>query len=424
MKPFLLLTIIFLITQNVISQKKYDISFVIKKDTITRSAEKEVIYLISFKAKNIDPDFKNYKLSIQSDQDTTTLSSNEYKINFKETKLSDLDETNTFFIIFPKDSLSDRDRKLLLKIVVLNNEGKEDSSNSGDNKKMALVIKGIESNSINDYSYLAYIGTNFDLVDGLKANNLFFAANVFLPPGEINNKVGVYLSLYGNRTMTATDSTSNVIRDYKFTKITDTSYWKHSAQFDMRTSRVSDNLGAYISPLIKIWGASKFSSNIRLFYSPSLEFVWRRTQTTNSFSNVRLKDSIVVIGDNVNSIEFGDKSVQYSNEYSFNVGLLSFFLVHENKQISVRVHCSVGYSSNYLPEHPNGLSTETTSAYKTYSDMFFTGRAWITEATTGITLQAEITNTLINPRPYYGVTLSKAINFKSIGTIFQPITAR
>lgn len=31
---------------------------------------------------------------------------------------------------------------------------------------------------------------------------------------------------------------------------------------------------------------------------------------------------------------------------------------------------------------------------------FFAGRAWITEPKTGITLQAEITNTMDNPRPF------------------------
>lgn len=53
--------------------------------------------------------------------------------------------------------------------------------------------------------------------------------------------------------------------------------------------------------------------------------------------------------------------------------------------------------------------------------IFFTGRAWITESVTGISIQAEITNTLKNPSAFFGVTLSKAINFKNLGRIFQPI---
>jgi hypothetical protein len=48
----------------------------------------------------------------------------------------------------------------------------------------------------------------------------------------------------------------------------------------------------------------------------------------------------------------------------------------------------------------------------------------ITEPKSGLTLQAEIVNTLIYPRPYYVVTLSKALGFQNLGSIFAPITSR
>ena len=54
-------------------------------------------------------------------------------------------------------------------------------------------------------------------------------------------------------------------------------------------------------------------------------------------------------------------------------------------------------------------------------DIYFNGRAWVTEINTGITLQAEINHSLINSNPQIVVTLSKAINFNRIGSIFSPI---
>jgi hypothetical protein len=133
---------------------------------------------------------------------------------------------------------------------------------------------------------------------------------------------------------------------------------------------------------------------------------------------------VLQFGSHLGDIEFSTKTTQFLNEYSFNVGALGFYLVHENKQISMRVYCSVGYSSNYYPQYSSESRTDQPKEYRRSSDMFFTGRAWITEGSTGLTLQAEITNTLINARPFYGVTLSKALNFKNIGTIFQPVTSR
>jgi hypothetical protein len=62
--------------------------------------------------------------------------------------------------------------------------------------------------------------------------------------------------------------------------------------------------------------------------------------------------------------------------------------------------------------------------FRRQDDIGFTGRAWITEPKSGLTLQAEIVNTLIYPRPYYVVTLSKALGFQNLGSIFAPITSR
>jgi hypothetical protein len=113
---------------------------------------------------------------------------------------------------------------------------------------------------------------------------------------------------------------------------------------------------------------------------------------------------------------------QVINEYSFNAAPIGLFLVHETKNISVRVHGSVGYASNYFG---NFLETGISDfEVVQQNDIFFSGRAWITEPKSGITLEAEVTNSFFNSRPFFVATLSKAFDFKDLGSVFSPITTR
>jgi hypothetical protein len=337
---------------------------------------------------------------------------------------------NVIYLSIKKDSEPDRTRTVILKMRIRNDRDAEvpENTNKGAFKQIIVNVSGIKQplDSLKSYNYLTYIETNFDLVDGAKAKNVFFATNVFLRP-EAKKNVGVYLSLYGNRTMSTTDSFSNVYRT-RLVPYTTTSHYSINEKGSLLRTQVSDNIGAYISPVINLWGASSTSAPMQLYYTPSLEFIWRRTNTELTYNNYD-KGGDTIIRTNpiwTETTTVDDKTSVNINEFSFNIGLIGLMLVHENQSISVRVQTSVGWSSMYGPDDNSSkvISYNGNKSWVTTSDIFFAGRAWITEATTGLTLQAEITNTLKYPRPFYGVTLSKAINFKNLGKIFQPIVPK
>src|SRR5690606_24620335 len=156
-----------------------------------------------------------------------------------------------------------------------------------------ILLKG-KAEQIKEYNVLAYLGSNFNMAEGkTQLQNLFFATNVFIPPLKSeNNKVGFYLSLYGNRTMSTVDSTGNTSAVYKRVKVSDSTYWEHSAQHKLKTTRVSDNFGAYISPLFRL-PATKLKSNLNIYYAPSLEFVWRKTLISYEFLDRSNFDSVL-----------------------------------------------------------------------------------------------------------------------------------
>ena len=131
---------------------------------------------------------------------------------------------------------------------------------------------------LENYRYLGYLGTNFDLVDGIEAKKLYFATNIFIPA---QNKLGVHLGVYGNRTMTKYDTAENV------TFISRRSFYKPDSIIVSTDSgrkvrtQISDNIGAFFAPVIPIYK----EGDLKFYYAPNFEFVWRRNRVETDFSN-------------------------------------------------------------------------------------------------------------------------------------------
>ena len=375
-----------------------------------------------------------YNLKINSNEDETDITKQYYQLHFKTTALSNLSNNESVFLEIVKDTISDRKRKLVLEIELTKGDSEANNLNKASNKKIEILIESYKEESLDGYKYLAYVGTNFDLVEGIRASDLFFATNVFSQPKEGKNRnVGFYLSLYGNRAFTQTDSLGAIIEQRKVEALTDSTSLRTLSRDFFATTRVTDNIGSYISPLIRLnWFKSNHPDRkLNLYYSPSLEFVYRRSSVSFNNLGIGTADSTIVsqsIEELIDTENIGQNDIlpvtstlsftRIFNEYSFNAGLIGLFLALENKTISVRVHGSVGYSSNYNRVFEDNFRV---SSIRQSSDIFFSGRAWVTDSKTGITLQAEVTNSAINPRPFFVATLSKAFNFKKIGEFFQPI---
>jgi len=415
---------VFLCTINSLkSQDFYSFGFVTDTLTITKSNSKDVLSSIDIDVRIPNEErYKNYNYIVSVISNATTLSSDDYKIVDFSKKVSNTNKSENLYFLLKKDTLHDRERKIVLEIKIYDHGKEVTTNNLAKNQKITITIPihQTHENLQSNYSYLSYVGTNFDLVDGIKAQNLFFATNILLAPRINKNKVGFYLSLYGNRAMRDVDSTGTTRRSYKLEKLTDSTYIDYTAQSKMTTNRVSDNIGAHISTLFRIF-KSKERNDLNLYFSPTLEFVWRRTNLIQKFSDPKNLESTIVNDNIPGTIEFSDTAIRQFNEYSFNAGLFGLFLSLENEDVSVRIQGSFGYSSNYYPRTSINSMTMVTERS---NDIFFAGRAWITEPKTGVTIQAEITNTKKNPRPFFGVTLSKAFNLKDLSGIFSPLTSR
>ena len=270
---------------------------------------------------------------------------------------------------------------------------------------------------------MGYIGTNFDLVDGVKAKNLFFATNILVRP--IRDNIGFYISLYGNRTISTIDSIPNVERRFVFDSINN--LYSAIEKSDLLINTQSDNLGAFFSLFLKKLNLTKNNASNVIYFAPSLEFIWRRTNINMKFLNPRVSN-ITELDENEPTLELNYYQNFSYNTYEFNLAPIGFWLLHENEKVSVRLNMNVGYIGRYLSNNRYSTfsvsSSNSINSFKTISDVFYTGKLWITESLTGITLQAEINNTLKSKSPFYGVTLSKAFDLEKLGSFFKPITNR
>lgn len=405
---------------------KYEIGFTEKEITIVKDKDEDVLKEITFKVKNADDDaYKDYKLEIEADGTTSTLPGCDYEIGFRKGSLRGLPETNKMYIKVKADSLEDRVRTLVLKIKVTDKSGTvlSNDKNGADEETYTITITVKPySMPLSQYNYLAYLGTNFDLVDGIKAKNLFFATNVFLPRYR---DVGFTVSMYGNRTLTLSDTSANTIFTSGIVGHGDSTV-RYRSKATAANSFVSDNLGAHTSMLVPLGFLSEKRNQIQLYYSPSCEFVWRRITSSTTYSNLALYDSSVVHNPipDYSVMEMPLQRTLNYNIYDIYFGFLGATVVHETDNISVRLQLTLAYSISYAPTTGTFVNLVNTTTYQKSEDLSFAGRVWITEPTTGLTLQAEVFNNSKRPRPYYGVTLSKAFNFKNLASIFQPISTR
>ena len=371
---------------------------------------------------------KENLLTVTIDQDSTTLSKNDYELiePLKEVAIQKNEGKHLLTLRIKPNKKGEKDSKTIVFNVAVFNKDKVTKVYS---QRLTLTVSN-EDESLADFRYLAYIGTNFDLVDGLKAKNLFFATNIFLPPLK-KGSVGMYVSLYGNRTSMSRDSIPDLNRERVNTDTI--APYRQTETYDAVVTTVSDNLGAFCAPLFRLWRCSDNENNIKLYYSPSLEFLWRRGVTKIDYVNRRLGAQIPV-----DSTDYRTPGVTYLSSsntiktdiYDFNVGFLSLFLSHENDRISLRLNLNVGKNFRYSSGSSDTRGTLTRGGtlykpgYESSDDLFFSGKLWITERVSGLTVEGEVTNNSRVPGPYYGVTLSKAIDFSKLGNVFAPISSR
>lgn len=420
------------------AQISYNLKINKISDELERSKTEKMIYSLTLESNIPDSSiFKEYAVSVKPNLMTSTLPQSEFEIDFKDCEMYKLTSGYTFYLTLLPNVNLDIERKIDLEVIIssLTDLKLEKIQNLADKTNQTVTIEPIEADSVLDaYNYLAYVGTNFDLVDGVKASNLFFATNIYQLPkygtDGFFKDFGFNLTIYGNRAITITEDFGLKDYEYKYVRIPNTDSSRvFRNQGNLSRTIVSDNLGLLFSPIIKWPHRSEADRTVRFHLTPQVEFAFRRFTETEIYSNVTPSDSSKVIryrGSDL-IIRNRETNVKYNNSYDLNLAPLSFMAIHETKNISVRLHLITGYSFSFSKERISDTpQSESFNPIKSRGAIYYATRIWITEAVTGITLGGEMSNRLIkdNYQPFFNVTLSKALSFKNIGSIFDPIATR
>lgn len=428
------------------SKPKYNIHFVqTKPDTIKLN---ETLREIKIEATDInDEKLNDYKIEISVDSKLSTFKNYEIKATISGKTFSELKDISDKSLIIKIKKEENGYRlveplELILKLRIYSNDKvvDADSNNLGKPTELKLVITP-QDGPLKSYNFLGYLGTNFDLVDGIQAKNLFFGTNIFIPE---TRHWGFNLSLYGNRTMTKTDTSKQTVFESRIVKINNDSIARYYDTAMKVTTRVSDNIGINFMPLIALKFHFINEGPLKLYYAPQFEFIWRRTTIENAYLNTQTT-RIDSIRNRFPANTAFPLVTPLSTKTNFNVydaylGFIGLLLRYETEEISVRINSSIGVNLNYTPLGALSNSTgmgNSNPVYPIYNKekrFFYFGRLWITEPTTGLTLGAEISNYLgkrnINgtevskAQPYYNVTLSKAFDLKNLAALVKPIANR
>ncbi len=432
MREFVLITLFsFLIISVSVGQQAYKIGFKQDSTVVERDRKNNTIFKIALTSSISNPDsLKEYRLKIEPVDSMTTLPRPAFDIDLNEVEFSRLKANQYIYVSLASDSLEDRKRQIALRLSVLKDDGLPDNINNNEGKiAHTIVVKAIKKaeqakkDTLKKYNYLAYIGTNFDLVDGIKAKNLFFATNIFSPPLTKGSGFGFSFSIYGNRAMTITDTAGR--RSYTSRIVGDGTNATYYRQEGLKTiNRVTDNWGASFAPLFRLGNSNSDVYKTKIYYAPQLEFVWRKTILRATYSDVVLTDSTTRPSPLKGTIELTPPNAKDAyNIYDFYLGLAGLLLSHENESISVRFQFSAGYNFKYTSKHNDDM--EVNNEFDRKGNFHVFTRAWITEPISGITFGAEVANNLFrNHSPYYNVTLSKAINIRNLSGIFSSLSPR
>jgi hypothetical protein len=415
-KAFAIFILIFFQLTNSLYAQNMCLSFERTNIDTARSNTGDVIIPIKFQFINTDAvDSTKFFGRIKLDSGKTNINYGAFSIDFASLSNFSLTKYQTAYLIVKQDSLNDRKRTITFELEIFKINTDSIVKNTSCQKSILTVNLREEKNiHLDQYEALTYLGSNFDLASSKVFQDLFFALNVLKTPKQNDSRSGMLFSIYGNTTMAEIDSNSSITHSTKQLKLSDSSYRLYSAQSDILAKTQAQNVGTQVIYLFRT--GKKHTRDLQLLLSWSNEFIWRRNTSTSEYRNSRNYDSTNKTGFVEGSFDYISNNTTKYNEFYWNTGP-GLFVVYENNKISMRIWANVGWQGIYLPESARKFMKQGVNN----SNWFFSGKAYVTEPKTGVTLQVDVQNTLGGNNPYFGATLSKAFDLGKLAGFLGPL---
>ena len=391
-----------------------------KIDTVQSDNKKEILVTFNIKVPK-QPAFEGAKITWSVDP--TDVSINESEIFFplkrEITVLKDKDLDVPFSIKFQRKNTRDRIIKIKLTAKKDNTEIPIDPALTSE--YVIFVKPSSEDPALKKkkgYELWLYTGTNLDLIDGIKAEDLYFKANYLAnikTKGNKSTRSWINIDFGRNRYFNDIDSLSGMSFNQRLPILNPDSLRVVVGEY--KTVKKVETNNTFVD-IYYLWNATDFSSETsKLFLTGGFSLNSQSIKTTYK-NSVTVSDTITYpAGTNIPS-RFGP---MYRNtNFRQNNKAIGFGFVYilDEEKINVKTSLVVGLNNfvypNYVVYNGDAVVRER---YTSNPTAFLRFRFEGTVLNPGISLGFE-TFLRGGSDPLYNVTLTKTIDFEQLATLF------
>lgn len=286
---------------------------------------------------------KGGKIDIELDKENSSIdwskvklpASNEFVL---DTLLTEKHEFS-YVLIVPRHTKDDKYINVILH--AKSKDGKELF-----NKKATIYIKPLVADTLRSsrlYELWFLAGTNFDLFDGVKAQEFFFRANTLF---RINNKFLGQIAFYKNRYYTIdTSSGTFPFTSVKRPSIGDSLYTLTAANYRRTSKQTIDPLALQFDLLYKLTSdsVSNFFATVGLDISTTSVTIKSEYNYSDTSFFLRTSKPDTVKGyNNFGTTGFLESILYKKPAYNFNVGFM--WILNEN-EVNIKAQFTAGLSS-------------------------------------------------------------------------------
>ncbi len=264
------------------------------------------------------------------------------------------------------------------------------------------------------------VGSNFDLVDGLKPNNFFsgvffFKRDIrplFKSKGRKEDNLGIFAGVFESKATADISEEKTVGRSYYTDQSVALKQGNNVGVFvdsgTVKTVQVSRNLGLFFSPQIRISRGGANYEGLHFFTSLWLEIQWQRISQEQDFSSLKRKDTLFVVASEIN--KYADKATKIeSNLLSHYIGMGLPVYFKEGKT-NVFFNPVIGVSNQPSANKFNEILAASGNPVSRNWKMFYVFQFRLSEEHFGISFTGEVRGLLSKGSPPF-VTLALSKKF-------------
>jgi hypothetical protein len=331
----------------------------------------------------------------------------------------------TYTVTFNRDHKNDK--KLSFNVSIKNPDGTVYKSSGSNFQKLDVHIRSYRNFEKTDNEYWIFIGTNFDLLDGVKANDLYFKGSFLVPIDSSNpKKHQLYISFEKNRFFSDRDSLTRVrLTDVRPIPGNPDSLTMVQGYYNTFRETITENLGfslSYIKNLKSFSNTSARADNQYNLYLMAGFYIDHQTRILKYTNHSIQADSITVVRDSnyrFTPLASEHKSVSWNNNLYF--GLM---YIHSGTSVNLKTFMQVGANFNYFPAQArvSGLSESITYSQRTSLYTRFHLDATLLESP-GLSFGAEV-YLRRGLMPLFNFTATKVFDLRQLKTLFSKLPSQ